>query len=157
MGRETVDEVQDGLGDPRGSPGRDGGPLGRSGMGQTLGEVWDGFGGPSGRFMTGRESLGAVRNVPVDPRECLGRVGGPLEKSGSGWGDPWGDPGRVRRPRGLRNGSGRSGTGRGTIGVIRDGSGDHWGGPGRVGGPLGMFGTSWGNLGEIRDISGDPW
>ena len=58
MGRETLDEVWDGSGDPRGSPGQVGGPSGRSG--------------------TGRGTHGKVRDELADPQGGLGLVGGPL-------------------------------------------------------------------------------
>ena len=84
-------------------------------------------------------------------------------------GYPWGVPGRIGGP------SGRSGTGRGTLKEVRDGSEDLWGGPGGVGEPrgglggvigrLGKFGmgrglygrsgTDRGTLGEVRDGSRD--
>ena len=60
-----------------------------------------------------------------------------------------------------------SGTGRGTLGEVRDGSGDPlggqrrvgdpWGGLKRVGGHLGIVGTGRGTLGEVRDGSGELW
>ena len=56
---------------------------------------------------------------------------------------------------------GRSGTGLGTIGKVRDGSeddrggpervGDCWVGPGRVGKPSRSFGTGQGTIGEVRN------
>ena len=69
-----------------------------------------------------------------------------------------------------------SGTGRGTLGEVWDGSGtisDLWGGsgtlgevgdelgdprvgPGLVGGPSGWSGTGRGSIPEVRDGSGDP-
>ena len=69
-----LEEVQDGSGNPWGSPGRVGrpsrrfgtgwGPSGRSGMGQeTLREVWDG----SWRSGTGRGTLGDVWDGSGDP------------------------------------------------------------------------------------------
>ena len=49
MGRWTLEEVRDGLVDPRGGPGWVEGPLGRSGPGQgTHGEVRGGSGDPRG-------------------------------------------------------------------------------------------------------------
>ena len=62
-----------------------------------------------------------------------------------GLGDLRGGSGRVGLPLG-RFGTGRfllgrSGTGCGTLGVVRDGSLDPWVGKGRVGGPLGRSRT----------------
>ena len=77
-----------------------------------------------------------------DPPGCLGWVGEPSQRTGTGretlgevrdgsrvprevrdeLGDPWGGPGRVRGP------SQRSLTGRGTLGEVWDKSGDLWGG-----------------------------
>ena len=72
---------------------------------------------PSGRFGTGRGTLGVVQNGSEDPRG---------------------------RPEWVGGHSGRFGTGQGTLGKVRagsetlgefwDGSFDSWGGPGRVGG-----------------------
>ena len=82
-------------------------------------------------------------------------------------GDLRGGLGRIGRTLG------RTGTGRGTLEEVWDGSTDPRGGPGnprrspeRVGGPLvrsgkgrgpsGRSGTGRGTLGEVRDESGDP-
>ena len=43
------------------------------------------------------------------------------------------------------------GTGRWTLGKVRDGSGDPRKGPRRVGGPTGRSGTGRGILGEVRE------
>ena len=86
MGRETFVEVRDGSLDSRGGPGR--------------------FVGLSGRFETGRETLGEVRNRLRYPRVIRDGSGVP---------------------------TGRSRMGRGTLELIRDGSSDSQGGPGRVG------------------------
>ena len=51
--------------------------------------------------------------------------------------------------------SGRSGTGRRTLGEVRDGSRDPVKILGRVVGPLVKFGTGRGTLGEIWEGSGD--
>ena len=61
--------------------------------------------------------------------------------------DSWVGPVRVGGP------TGRSGTGRGTLKVARDGLREPRGGPGRVGGPLRKSGTGWGTLGEVRNRS----
>ena len=45
----------------------------------------------------------------------------------------------------------KSGTGRGTLGKVRDWSEDPRGGSGRVGGPTGRFGTVRGTVEEVRD------
>ena len=45
---------------------------------------------------------------------------------------------------------GRSRTGWGTLGEVRDGSEDPRGGPGRVGGPLERSGMGRGTLGKVR-------
>ena len=50
-----------------------------------------------------------------------------------------------------RGPSGRFGSGRETISVVRDGSGDLRGGLGRVGGPSRRFGTGRGTRGEVWD------
>ena len=84
----------------------------------TLGEVLDGLGDPRG-------GSGQV----VGPSVRLQRVGGP---------------------------SGKSGTGRGTLREIRNGSGDSLVGLVRVGGPSGRFEMGRGTLGEVLDRSGDP-
>ena len=49
-----------------------------------------------------------------------------------------------------------SGTGRGTLGEVWDGSGDPLGGLGRVGGPLERSETGRGTHPEVRDGLGDP-
>ena len=54
-----------------------------------------------------RWTLGEVRDVSLDPRGGLERVGG-----------LWGDPGRIGEP------PGKSGTGRGTPGEVWNESGD---------------------------------
>ena len=51
---------------------------------------------------------------------------------------------------------GKSGTGRGILGEVLDGSKDHRGELGRVGGPLVRSGTGRWTLGEVRDGSGGP-
>ena len=125
----TLGEDLDGSGDLRGRPGRFGGPSGKSRtVGGTLGEVRDGSGDPRG-----------VRDKSWDPcevqdglkesRQGPGRVGGPSERSGTGWG---------------------------TLGEVRDGSSYPCGGPGRVGRSSGRYGTVWGTLGEVCDGSEDP-
>ena len=68
MGQRTINEVRDWLGDPRGGPGRVGGPTGRSG--------------------TGLRTYGEVRDELGDPWEGLGQVGGPSGRSGTGWWTP---------------------------------------------------------------------
>ena len=69
-----------------------------------------------------------------------------------------------RGPERVGGPSLRFGTGRGTLGKVRDRSWDPWvgagwvgrhlGGLGRVEGPSGIFGTGRGTLGEVRDGSG---
>ena len=49
----------------------------------------------------------------------------------------------------------RSGTGRGILRVVQDGSGDCRGVPGRVGGPFLKSGTGRGTIREVRDVSGN--
>ena len=49
----------------------------------------------------------------------------------------------------------RSGTGRGTLGEVRDGSGDSWGIPGLVKEPSGRSGMGRLTLGEVQDGLGD--
>ena len=56
---------------------------------------------------------------------------------------PFGGEGLVRGP------SRRSGTGRGTLSEVRDGSRDHLEGPGRIVEPSWMSGTGWGTLQEV--------
>ena len=58
MGWWTLGEVRDGLGDPRGGPGRIGRPSERSGTGRvTLPVFRDGYGDPPGGFkQVGRSS-----------------------------------------------------------------------------------------------------
>ena len=117
MGRGSLGEVWDGLGDPLGEPGHAGDPQ----VGLRL------VGGPFWRSGTSRVILGQVRNESVDPPGGTGQVWIPCSKFGwvGGHGvvrdrlvDPRGDPGRFLGP------SGRSGTGRGTLGEVRDGSGE---------------------------------
>ena len=100
------------------------------------------------------------RNVPVDPQEGLQRVG-----------EFFGGSRRVGGP------SGRTGTGRGTLPEVLDGSGDPlgspnglgepfrrsetgqgnpWGGLGRVGRLFGWSVTGRGTLGEVWNGLGDP-
>ena len=70
------------------------GPLGRSGTGQgIIGEVLDGS-GTRGEVLDGSGTLGEVRDGSGDPR------GG---------------------PKGVEGPSGKSGTGRGTLVLVRDG------------------------------------
>ena len=107
MDRRTLEEVRDGSEDPRGSPGRVGGPSGWSGtVLSTIGEIQDGSGdlqggpgrvnGPLGRFGTVRQTLGLVwddlldsregQNGSRDPQESLRRFVGPSVRLGTGWG-----------------------------------------------------------------------
>ena len=140
MGQGTLEEVRDGLRDPRGGTGL--------------------VGGPSGSFGTRRGGPGRVG----DPRGSPVRVWGPLFRSGRGLGnfleirdgsgEPRGGPGRVRGR------SGRSGTGRRVsrggprwAEEIWDGSIYPWAGSRRVGGPSGRFGTGRVNFGEVLDGS----
>ena len=107
-GSGSLPEVDNGLGDPRGSPGRDEEPSGRLGKGRGTPRGGTGRdGGPSERFGTGRGTLGKVRE---------------------GSRDLWGGPGRVEGPSGglVRVGrpSLRFGQGRGTLREVLDGSGD---------------------------------
>ena len=81
-----------------------------------------------------------------------------------------GGPGRVGNTRGEQGRVGlpleRSGTGRGTLEQVRDGSRDHQGGPEQVvvprggtrwdGGPSRRFGTGLGTQPKDREGSGDP-
>ena len=76
MVRQFLQKVQYGSGDPQRGLRRVEGQSGRSGM----------VGGPSGTSMMGRGSLRVVRNVSEDRLGGLGRVGGPTQRSGSGWG-----------------------------------------------------------------------
>ena len=82
----------------------------------------------------GQGTLGEVQDGSEDPQRGPGRVG-----------DPRGGPGRVGSPRGgqgmVGRSTGRSTTGRGTLGEDRDGSEDPWGGPGWVVGPSERSGT----------------
>ena len=75
-------------------------------------------------------TFGEVWGGSEDPRRGPERVGGPSV-----------GPARVGGH------SGRFGTGRGTIGEVRDGSGDAQGVLGRVGGHSGRFVTSRGTFG----------
>ena len=50
---------------------------------------------------------------------------------------------------------GKSETGQGTLGEVRDMLGDPWAGPGRVGGSLMRSGTGRKKLVEVWDRSGD--
>ena len=115
-----------------GRSGRVGGPSGRSGTGRgSLGYVRNGcgdhWGGPEGvgelsvRYGTGRETLEEVRNWS----RTLGEVRNGSEDSRvyTGW---------VPRPIPYIP-SGRSGTGQGTLGEVRDVLGDPQGGSGRNG------------------------
>ena len=82
MGRRTLGEVWNRLGDPRRGPGRVGGPSRMSGtVPWTLGvgEPFARYGTgrePSGRSGTARGILGEVLDRSGDPREGRGRVGG---------------------------------------------------------------------------------
>ena len=107
-------EVRDGSEDPRGGPGRVGGPSRRSG--------------------TGWGTLREFRNGSLDSRGSLGRVGGPWGGSGR-VGDPRGGPGRFVGP------SDTSETGRRTLEDVLDGSMDSRGGPGCLARTLGKSGT----------------
>ena len=142
--RSNLGEVRDGSGDPRGGPGRFGEPSGRSGMGTgTLGEIRNG----SGDFPGGPGWVGGLSDRSG---EVLDRVGGHSRRSWTNQVNPRLGPGRVRVP------SGRSETGRGTFGQVRDGSWEPRGGPGQVGGPSARSGTGRGTLVEVRNGSGDP-
>ena len=125
------------MGDLRGGLRGIGVHSGRFGTGQwTLGEVRDrskdhqgGTGDPQGAPETGWRTLGKVQDGSGEPQGGPGRVQGPLEKSGTG---RW-TLGEVRdRPGAL----GEVGTGRGTLGDFRDRSLNSWIGPGHVVGPL---------------------
>ena len=99
MGRGTLGEVWDGSLDPRGGPGRIGGPSSRSG--------------------TGRGTRWEVRDSSLDPRGGSQLVGGPSGRSGTGQGTiGWSGMSRWK--------SGRSGTYQCTLGKVRDGSMDPW-------------------------------
>ena len=87
--------------------------------------------GPSGRYGTGRGTLGGG----------AGWVGGPSRRSGTGRGTI----GEVRYRLGGH--SQRTGMGRRTLPKVWDGSGDPPGGPRLVGGPYWLAGTGRGNLG----------
>ena len=78
-----------------------------------------------------------------------GRVGKFSGRSETGWGMI----GEIRDGRGP---SERSGTGQGTLKEVLNGSGETWGDLERVGGPSRRSGTGWGRLGEIRDGFEDP-
>ena len=52
---------------------------------------------------------------------------------------------------------GRSGTGRGTLGEVRDGSGVTREGLGRVLGPSVRSETGRATIGKVRDGPGEPW
>ena len=117
--------MQDGSGDPRGSPGQ--------------------VEGASGRFDRGWGTLGEGRDGLVDPRRGPGRVGGPSGRSGTGWENL----GEVRD--GSENSQRGSKTGLGTLGEVQDRLGEPRGGPGRVVRPSGWSETGQGTLGKIRD------
>ena len=106
-GRGTLEEVRDGLGDPRGSQGWNvdlaGGPVWVRGPLGGPGQV----GGPSWRFGTGRGTLGEVLDGSEAPREGSRRVG---------------------------RAKGRYETVRGIHGEVGDKSENPPGGPGQVGG-----------------------
>ena len=109
---------RDGSGDPRGSPGRVGGSSGRSGTGwRTLGAVRD-----------WSRDLGEVRDRWVDPQVGPGHVGGPLGRSVTSRGTLWEvEDGLGDRPWGsgrVWEISLRSGTGRGALGKVQNGSED---------------------------------
>ena len=74
-GRGTIPEISDESGDPRGGPGRVGGPSRKSETDRgTLPEVREGLG-----------TLGEVRYISGDPHRGLGRFGdspGGLERDG---------------------------------------------------------------------------
>ena len=80
-------EIRDGSADPRGGPGR--------------------VGGPSGRYETGRGTIGEIRDGSWHTLGGSGLVGEvrdglrTLEKVRDGSGQPWGGPGGVRRPSGM--------------------------------------------------------
>ena len=108
--------------------------------------------GPMGKPGKGRGTFGEVRDGSGDSRVGPVEVGDP--RGGPGWFGKWRDGSRDPRgaPRRLGGPSGRSLTGRGTLGEVLDGSGDPWGGPGR-------FVKWWegrGTLGELRDGLLDP-
>ena len=109
----TIGKVRDVSGDRQGGPGG-------------LFNHWGGpgrVGEPSGRFGTGRRTLGEVWDGSEHPLGGPGRVVGPLGRSGTG-----------RRTLGVvRNGSW-------TLEEVRDGTVDPQGGPGRVGVPQGSSG-----------------
>ena len=129
-------------------------------------EVPEWVGGPTKRSGTSRETLGEVRDelgwrgmgqgTLMEVWDELGTLGEVRVVSA----DPWGGPGPIKGP------SGRSETGRVTLGAVRNESmgslegpgrfGDLRGCSGRVGGPSGRFGTDWGSLGVARDALGDP-
>ena len=158
MGRGTLGEVWDRLGDAWGGPGLVGGTYRKSGMDwDTLGEIG-----------MGRESLSVFLDGLEDPREVVTN-GGFTERPGTGRGtlrqvrdgsrDSRVGPGRVEVP------SCRSGMGRGTLRVVRDVLGDPPEGLERVGGPSGRFEMGWGTsgrygmgrgtFGKVRNVSGD--
>ena len=128
---ETLGEVQVGSGNPLGGSEKGRGPSGRFGTGHgILRDIWDGSG-----------TLGEVLDGSEDPWGVLEEFLFPSEQVRDGLGDPSGGPGMVRGP------SGRSGTGKGTLGEYRDGLGDTWRGPGRIKGLSGRFVKVWGTLG----------
>ena len=90
----------------------------------------------------GWETLGEVRRG----RGTIGEVWDELralEEVRDGSGDPQERPGWVGGP------SGRSGTGRETLGEVKDRSRVSPVGSGRDGGPSGRCGTGWGSCGEV--------
>ena len=83
-GPERDLEGRDSTEDPRGDPGRVGGPLGRYGLG----------GGPLGRFGTGRRTHGVVQDGSLNSRGGSGRSGDTREVP-DGSGVTRGDPGLI--------------------------------------------------------------
>ena len=128
----TIWEVRDGSGEPRGGPGRDARPSGRSETGRNNITSYEHAQG----------NLGEVRVGSVDPRES-GTGQRTLGVVRDGTRDHLGSPGRVGGT------SRRSGTGRGTLGDVRDVSGDPREGPRWVEGPSGRYRTGRGTLREV--------
>ena len=121
MGRGTLEEVRDRLGDPRGGPRQVGGPSEKFETGRKLpGRCGTGWGTP-GRSRMGRETLGEVRDGSGEPRGGLERV---------------------------RAHSRRHGPVQGTLEEMRTVSGDLSRGPGRGWGLSRRSGTGWETLPE---------
>ena len=98
----------------------------------------------------GLETLREVQDGSLDRRGGPGRVGGASGRSGTG-------RGTLGVVRNSSLDSGVPGTGRRTLGEVRDGLEDLRGGPERFVGPSMRSRTGRGTLVEVRDGSKNPW